>query len=239
MGEIMRLREVDTNNADFAAVSDAVMAGDIFVVHGVLSEMEAASAVKAAISWTRMVPPFDTKGGTASPEAHQNFHRVDNNPPLSKTKHIFHTLNFESLRHLTDGIRENIETVFTRMKEIDNSLTEPRGDFDGPRAGQPNFHPQIIHYPRGGGFFDRHEHSILPQKIGLIASLTKKGTHFSSGGTHFWNGSEMIDAEPAQTIGSVTLFRFDLPHAVSQVDPENDLEFGAHSGRWVAVLPFR
>ena len=73
----------------------------------------------------------------------------------------------------------------------------------------------------------------------MIASLTKKGAHFCSGGTLFWNGSEMIDAEPAQSIGSVTLFRFDLPHAVSKIDPENDLDFGAQGGRWVAVLPFR
>ena len=89
MGKIMRLREYDTNNTDLTSIIDGVMGGDITVIHGVLSEMQAAAAVKAAIDWTRLVPPFDTEGGTASPEAHQNFHRVDNNPPLSKTKHIF------------------------------------------------------------------------------------------------------------------------------------------------------
>jgi hypothetical protein len=127
--------------------------------------------------------------------------------------------------------------VFGSLVEIDNKLMGQRGSLS-PVAEGANFHPQIIHYPKGGGFFDRHMHPFEPQKIGLIASLTKKPKHFGNGGTLFWKDNEELDAEPAQTIGSVTLFRYDLPHAVSKVDPDAPLEFGKPNGRWVAILPY-
>lgn len=216
-----------------SAVSE-VMTGNIVVIEGLFSERLASEAVHSALGFASRVPVFDTKDGSASPRPDENFHRIDNNPERSKTKHIFHTFNFESLPEVDSA---PIGKIFEILLSVDNRISARRGSLT--RVNGTNFHPQIIHYPRGGGFFDRHTHPLEPQKIGLIATLTKKGEHFNKGGTLFWNDGKELDAEPAQTIGSVTLFRFDLPHAVSKVDPSAPLEFGKPTGRWVAVLPYR
>lgn len=235
----MKIVEFDGKNFDGAEVYAAVMGGDIGVLHGAISESDSASAVEAALRWSKIEPAFDTKGGTASPAPLQNFHRIDNNPALSKTKHIFHTFNLENVNAIGGTEGESMRKVFDALVAIDNKLMGKRGSLSPAQGDGPNFHPQIIHYPKGGGFFDRHTHPLDPQKIGLIASLTRNGQHFDEGGTLFWNETDEVDAEPAQTIGSVTLFRFDLPHAVSKVDPDAPLEFGKANGRWVAVLPYR
>ncbi len=234
----MKLVEFESNSFDAAYVAATVMGGDIGVIHGVLSADDADRAVAAVLEWSKAEPAFDTKGGNASPAPLQNFHRVDNNPALSATKHIFHTFNFENLG-VTEQVLAPVVNLFEAMYVLDNKLVGSRGNLTPSVGDTANFHPQIIHYPRGGGYFDRHTHALEPQKIGLIASLTRKGEHFDTGGTLFWGDGGEVDAEPAQTIGSVTLFRFDLPHAVSKVDPAASLEFGKPTGRWVAVLPYR
>lgn len=229
----MKPLEYDARALDPKRVYSDVMSSGVAVIHGVMPEAVATSAAHAAMEWTKTEPAFDTKGGTASPAPGQNLHRVDNDPALSKTKHIFHTFNFENLNGLPSPYREPIVQMFERLLALDNELCGKRGDFTG--NGIPNFRPQIIHYPVGGGYFERHTHNLEPQKIGLIATLVKTG----SGGTKFWVNGDEIDAEPAQSIGSVTLFRFDLPHSVSAVEPGSPLAFGEATGRWVAVLPYR
>jgi hypothetical protein len=230
----MKLTEYDYASANSPAVFADVMSGNIAVLHGVLTEAEASNAVSATLEYSNRSPAFDTKSGSVSPIPGENFHRIDNNPQFSKSKHIFHTFNFEDVPALN---LQAISIVFDRLLAVDNALMGERGAI--AKANGLSFHPQIINYPRGGGFFARHTHPLEPQKIGLIASLTKKGEHFDTGGTLFWNNEIEVDAEPVQTIGSVTLFRFDLPHAVSTVDPDKPLEFGKPNGRWVAVLPYR
>jgi hypothetical protein len=235
----MKLVEFDGRDFDGREVFASVMSGNIGVLHGVIPELDASRAVDAALSWAKIEPVFDTKGGTVSPKPLQNFNRVDNNPALSKTKHIFHTFNLENVTAIGGVEGAAITRVFEKLVQVDNALMGKRGSLSPAEDGGVNFRPQIIHYPKGGGFFDRHTHPLEPQKIGLIASLTKKGDHFDRGGTLFWEGNVEFDAGPAQSIGSVTLFRFDLPHAVSECDPGAPMEFGKHSGRWPAVLPYR
>ncbi len=235
----MKIVEFDARSHDGPEVFNAVMSGNIGVIHNVISEADAARTVDAALSWANIEPAFDTKGGTVAPAPLQNFHRVDNNPALSKTKHIFHTFNLENVTAIGGAEGEAITKVFEKLVQLDNKLMGKRGSLSSTKDRALNFHPQIIHYPKGGGFFDRHTHPLDPQKIGLIASLTKKGDHFDRGGTLFWEDENEVDAGPAQSIGSVTLFRFDLPHAVSKCDPDAPLEFNKPNGRWTAVLPYR
>lgn len=231
------LREYDYRNYTPAQAFADVMAGNIGVIHNVFEREHGEQAIADAIAFSERVPAFDTKGGTASPEPWENSHRLDNNPKLSTTKHIFHTFNLEDLHALNSN---PITFIFARLRQIDNVLCGVRGSHDSRNKVEgPRFHPQIIHYPRGGGYFDPHTHSLEPQKIGLIASLSKRGEDYRTGGTRFWVDGKEVDAEPAQNVGSVTLFRYDLPHSVSEVDADRPLEFGEKTGRWVAVFPYR
>ena len=169
----MKIIEFDARDFDGPEVFAAVTKGDIGVIHNAISEQDAVRAVDAALAWSKIEPAFDTKGGTVSPPPRENFHRIDNNPALSKTKHIFHTFNLEAVKTIPGVEGAAMTGVFDMLVEIDNKLMGKRGNLS-PAAEGANFHPQIIHYPKGGGFFDQHRHSFEPQKIGLIASLTKR-----------------------------------------------------------------
>ena len=87
----------------------------------------------------------------------------------------------------------------------------------------PKLRPQVIHYPRGGGFFGRHSHPLEPQQYGLVLSLTDgPATTF-----HLDDG----DVETEREAGDLTLFRYDIPHSVPMVDPGVPLEFFRPTGR--------
>jgi len=98
--------------------------------------------------------------------------------------------------------------------------------------------PAIIHYPRGGGYFGEHGHNFLPQKAGLILSLSKRGIDFTSGGTRFCDGKSWVSIEAFHDIGDICLFRYDFPHDVTEVDPHHHLSLERQEGKWSAVLPF-
>lgn len=99
--------------------------------------------------------------------------------------------------------------------------------------------PIVIHYPRGGGGFPLHTHPFLPQKIGLIVSLSEKKEDFEHGGTRFAvpNG-DIVDIGGEHTIGDIALFRIDLPHNVYPCDPQAELNFKDPAGRWSMILPY-
>ncbi len=102
------------------------------------------------------------------------------------------------------------------------------------------FLPQCIHYPRGGGFFQEHVHDLKPQRIGLVLSGSVYGEDYQIGGGRFHaqDGSWVV-TESRHDIGDVTLFRYDLGHDITPVDPEQPLDWSDDSGRWSMVLPLK
>ena len=160
------------------------------------------------------------------------------NPEKSKTPHIFHAYNFNNLNGLENSLKQTLRTVFDPMIELQNRLAGTSGDLQDLEA-QYILHPQIIHYPVGGGYFEKHIHPFEPQKFGLIVSLSEKGKHFQTGATLYYDQSDQeTDLDHTQTIGSLTIFKYDIPHAVGIVDKNNSLSFDQPSGRWSAILPY-
>ena len=96
---------------------------------------------------------------------------------------------------------------------------------------------QVIHYPRGGGFFGKHQHPRYPTNYGLIINLTKKNRDFRKGVTNFEIKKKKISLEKKNiSIGDLIMFRYDLPHQVTPCDPNNDLTFD-RKGRWTMIFP--
>ena len=96
---------------------------------------------------------------------------------------------------------------------------------------------QIIHYPKGGGFFDKHHHPRYPTNYGIIITLSEKFKDFKEGVTNFVINKKNISLEKFNlSTGDLILFRFDIPHYISPVDPDKDLTFDK-KGRWTLVLP--
>ena len=96
--------------------------------------------------------------------------------------------------------------------------------------------PKIIHYPRGGGYFDWHTHKRYPQNYGLILNLSKKNKDHEQGTTLFKLKGKLFSFEKILNQGDLILFKNNIPHAVSKVDPYHDLTFN-DKGRWTFTMP--
>lgn len=143
-----------------------------------------------------------------------------------KTPHSYHSYNFH--RDLIHSNNENIrllKEVFEPIVGFQNQLTENTYD-------SISLHPQIIHYPSGGGFLGKHVHPFLPQKIGLILSLSEKNEDFITGGASFEIDGVILDTQDVHNIGDLILFRFDVPHWVSPVDKNANLTTWNKEGYW-------
>lgn len=136
--------------------------------------------------------------------------------------------NFETPNVFCDWkpkqLNDTLLSVFQAMKDKWEELTGDTIGWDDPRI-----RPQVIHYPRGGGFFGRHNHPLEPQKWGLILNLT------SGPGTVFHMDGYDIQMQPEA--GDLTVFRYDIPHSVPMIDPGVPLEFFSPTERWTAILP--
>ena len=94
----------------------------------------------------------------------------------------------------------------------------------------------VMHYPCGGGFFDWHKHNRYPSNYAIIVTLTKKGKNFKKGDANFKIGKKIIDLEKFNiSIGDLILFRYDLLHSISSVDPNKNMTFDKN-GRWSLVM---
>ena len=165
-----------------------------------------------------------------------SYHRIDNNPLQSETRHIFHAFNMTK----AEGIEffPSIESIFLPMKALQETVSGKTLNRSPSKNGIA-VRPQFIHYPQAGGFFDWHTHPFEPQRVGLILSLSKKNQDFSSGGTSFRYQDQFASIEDEHDIGDIALFRYDLPHRVEPIDEHLDnLDFDNIKGKWSFVLPF-
>ena len=195
-----------------------VEGGEIVVLKNMFAEPEIDTARESLLRWRDATAPENLDRLSAN----RPFWRRDDNPPHSKTKHVFDTLH--------PGWDAPISFVFAKMEKLWSALTEQ------PAPPGMALRPQVLYYPSGGGHFDWHSHNLHPQKIGLIVGLSKSGRDFRSGSTLFETGGRTVSSGSDHDIGDVCLFRYDIPHAVSSIDPGSPKTWDGH-GRWTAVLP--
>jgi hypothetical protein len=105
-------------------------------------------------------------------------------------------------------------------------------------TGNSQLHPQIINYPSGGGHFARHTHPFMPQKIGVILSISKKGKDYFEGGTGFEVNGNSIQLDNFHDIGDIALFKYDIPHWITSIDIEEKMNLNTDRGRWTLVIPY-
>jgi hypothetical protein len=153
-------------------------------------------------------------------------------------KRVLQTHDFGDIPALPNPTRAILGDLFESMARLQADVSGVPGRVGEPYGGH-SLHPQIIHYPKGGGYFGRHTHPLEPQRVGLIVSLSARGTAFQTGSTIYFDAhGDAVDLDDWQSVGSVTLFRYDIPHAVTEVDGSAPLGFDQPTGRWVAIMPF-
>ena len=69
------------------------------------------------------------------------------------------------------------------MRIILNNLSELNANFNEQYLDKYYLRPQVIRYPRGGGYLEEHTHNYLPQKYGLIVNLSCDKEGYKEGGT--------------------------------------------------------
>lgn len=121
--------------------------------------------------------------------------------------------------------------MFEKLKEFHNKFLA----YENLNPNEYSILDQVIHYPKGGGFFDWHEHPKFPANYGVILNLAKKGRDFNQGQTEIKVNDNIIKIDDFADIGDLTLFRFDLEHRVAPCDENEDLVFSSN-GRWTAAL---
>lgn len=193
---------------------------------------------RAAIAeWALSVPLFSHGTALQDVGPAQNIHRIDDDPNKSAAPHIYHTFNFNDFAALSPRLRAACLEIYEPMRRLQNELTENTAEFSSPQD-RFRLRPQVMQYPVGGGFIASHRHTFLPQKIGLILNLSRRGIDYTSGGTRFELPGGSVDIEERHGLGDIALFRYDLDHEVTPVEPASRIGWELERGRWVAVLAY-
>jgi hypothetical protein len=206
--------------------------GQILILKHVFEDAMLADVRGAIRAWAGEVAAAETD------DFRGNYHRrramVSR---LQQAPHVFHDFNFNDLGVMPARAQTPLRGLFEPLRGLYNGLTGHRTAFEIPPAG-PYVHPQIIHYPSGGGFFARHWHNLQPQKLGFIVSLSKRGRDYRNGGVSFEIDGEVVDLEGRHDIGDICVWRYDHPHWVTQSDLQDKFDWEAESGRWVATFAY-
>ncbi|MEO8629047.1 MAG: hypothetical protein ABI612_13235 [Betaproteobacteria bacterium] len=216
-----------------ASVFDSLMARNIVVLHHVFSPEQLAALREQVHAWGQEVEK-------KPPQVYidENFHAIESGiSPRQKTPHCYHAYNFNELAQLQSPLSQTLLAVFQPLRAFQNELTGNAATFERDPSGA-KLHPQVIQYPSGGGLFGRHSHPLEPQRVGLILGISERGRDFEVGATHFEIEGEDVGTDNVHDIGDLILFRFDIPHWITPVDPHVELDYNSSKGRWTLVLPY-
>lgn len=151
--------------------------------------------------------------------------RIDNNPPKSsvpKIQSVYIAFSWNARLPESLKVGEALARFRNRIAGLDD-------DF-GFRCSDDFIAMSVYqHYPKGGGFIAEHTDPIEPQKC--VINLNLPGD-FTSGGLFFVIDGEKIPAEALSGTGDLVIFRPDIYHGVDPIDPGQEIDFLAVSGRW-------
>ena len=229
-----RLRDgvIETDMARDEIARRVMDRGQIVMLKGAFQDRMATAVRTAVADWGREVPAAEIDDFRGA--YHRRRAMVSR---VQQAPHVFHDYNFNDMAALSPELRATLLSLFEPLRGLYNDLTGAGVRFEIPETG-PYVHPQLIHYPSGGGFFARHWHNLLPQKLGFIVSLSKRGRDFKNGGTCFEIDGEVVDMEPRQEIGDICIWRYDHQHWVTQSDLSDKFDWTSDSGRWVATFAY-
>ena len=225
-----------TTEIPISEIYEKVMDKNIAIIKGVFPADKARRLRDLAFQWGLEQSMAQTKD-FYSQGTQNHFYKQQGVSKIQKTLHYYRTHNFNNYDALNnEELKGLLTNFFTPLKNFYNTLTSNTADFSGE---DKIIHPEIIHYPSGGGYFAKHFHSLEPQRIGVIVSLSKYGADYNSGGTGFEIGNDIIvDSEKYHDIGDIALFRYDLGHWVSSCDIEEAMNPESPRGRWTLILPY-
>ena len=217
-------------------ISHDVMDGNIVILKQVFEKNFLLEFRKEFLDWSKSIPSIIPANEPDKLYLKNNHHRIDDNLSQSETPHRSHFYNLMRIDLLPTELSIKSTKIFSSLRDLQNKISGTKGDFK-PSNNSISMRPQVIQYPSGGGFFGEHIHPLEPQRIGLITGLSRKGIDYKTGGTTFKTPHGFVDSGD-HDIGDITLFRYNLPHAVTEVDPDEKLNWNSEKGRWTIILPY-
>ncbi len=180
--------------------------------------------------WGQQHAVFSKRRSASIPNI--NFHRIDDAEMRSKLPHRFHQYGFGKLDVLDEQLRLLISSVAHPLLELQNSMAGT--DY---KLSDQQVRIKFLHYPCGGGYLANHSHPLHPQRVGLIVSLSEWQVDYLQGGNYFYtpNNGETYTS-PNHYTGDVLLFRYDIPHEIKPIDPQQQLDWNSLAGKWSLVL---
>jgi hypothetical protein len=221
-------------------VRDQILTGHIVVLKHALPGEALRSLRQAVHRWGQQTPERtgDIRENADQRSSPGSWHGMEDRPPQARpAQRLWHGYAF-----ILDGqnphetIDTDVRWMFDAMRDLHQQLTGLQASYTVGHPGSV-LRPQILHYPSGGGVRAREQHSGDPTVISQIVGLSEPGIDFDSGGNVFTSGARVVDTTGYHGLGDICLFRSDLWHEVTPVDPEAPLDFGSPRGRWTAVLP--
>lgn len=237
MNKILTIEASLINNEisgfDFEKIIQEVMhSKNLVILKNVFPKNKLADLRSRVNAWAKATEP------ALADDFRENYHRkrvmVSR---VQQAPHVFHDYNFHNFGVLEENLQSELTGFFTPLITLYKKLTGNESASVVPGAG-PYLHPQIIQYPNGGGFFGRHWHNLLPQKLGFIVLLSKPNIDFRASSTVFDIDGQTVDVGNAQDIGDILVWRYDYDHWVSQTDLSQKFDWNSVDGRWVATLAY-
>jgi hypothetical protein len=225
---------IDFKKASLRNIAIDVLCGDSVILKEAVSPDLIRQAVSACHAWSSVTPESKAHPGEMDGATHLKSFL----PPRSESRYILHDYYFypSSERHCPVP---SVMPVFDALLDIYNRLFDKEYTYGVSHDGYALM-PQVIQYPRGGGFFAEHFHPIQPQKIGLVLAGSEYGKDYFNGGGRFRSADgSWSNTEGAHQIGDISLFRFDIGHDITPVDPDCDMDWARVDGRWTFVLPLK
>ncbi len=173
-------------------------------------------------------------------EGCKNFHRFDESEKNSKIL-LPRTLHRFFFLHWNVNPKSSIDTIGSNTVTLRNVALgkSPTSFMESLKEGFFT-HWTVSHYPIGGGWLADHSDPLEPAGAEVGVCLSRFGRDFSSGG--FWiqdrtGTRHYIDKILSE--GDMYLFKQDLLHGVSPVDPEKSLDWSLDQGRISLFSPVR
>tara|TARA_Y100001934_G_scaffold249228_1_gene310505 strand:- start:3794 stop:4549 length:756 start_codon:yes stop_codon:yes gene_type:complete len=165
----------------------------------------------------------------------KNHWRFDNNPEKSRVKCI--SRQFRCFYWNEEPI-PGLLLVMNRLARFRNIFSGLREDFALEREEEEHVSvPLIGHYPRGGGYMQKHSDPESIQKAVFMIKLSKLGIDYKDGGLYVdsdLNG-ESVSLDQHLDPGDLYVIKPSCQHGVAPVDPEAALDLQDNSGRWTLM----
>lgn len=216
-----------------AGIGALVAEGRVVILKGAFEAELMREYRDALMRWSKETEMFPHgKSPSAFPDL--NYHRIDDGTIQGVCPHIFHQFGFNTIEQLPDYVGRPSLQIAEAMRTLQNEVagTNFPLSLTGVRL-------KVIHYPSGAGFLAQHTHPLEPQRIGLIASLSRLGQDVNTGAACFETPFGRVDTTPHHDIGDIIIFRYDLPHEVTLSDEGETLQWGSPAGKWSVVLELR